>query len=210
MTWLTVLYKFFLLTLLIMLSACGSISDKTALAGEITVIAAEAPGESMDTGTSRYINPRATVNARELGSFDTGFNPKLKNRSHNIVRASDAINNQIIQPGELFSYNETVGPTSKKNGFKKGTIFIKGEKYEGYGGGVCQVSSTLYNAAVNAGMTIVERHDHSMPVDYVEQGNDAATSYGGIDFKFINEKPFPVVINSFVNDGTVSISINAV
>ncbi len=124
----------------------------------------------------------------ELGSFSTKFNPKQKGRSSNIKRASDSINSVVVNPGETFSYNETIGPTSRKNGYKLGTIFVKGEMFEGYGGGVCQVSSTLYNAAANAGMTIVERHDHSRPVPYVEKGKDAATSYGGVDFKFKNEK----------------------
>jgi vancomycin resistance protein YoaR len=153
---------------------------------------------------------QASRSGEALGAFETTFKAKQTNRSHNIARASDSINNQIIQPGETFSYNEAVGPTSKRRGYKKGMIFIRGEKHEGYGGGVCQVSSTLYNAAANAGMTIVERHDHSRPVDYVETGNDAATSYGGVDLKFKNEKPFPVIIKSQVQEGRVSVSINAV
>lgn len=148
--------------------------------------------------------------AKTLGSFSTEFNANNKRRTNNIVRASEAIDRHIVQPGETFSYNETVGPTSKENGYQLSTIFIKGKQFEGYGGGVCQVSSTLYNAAANAGMTIVERHDHSKPVPYVEKGKDAATSYGGIDFKFENNKTVPVKIESHVDGGTISIAICAV
>ena len=144
----------------------------------------------------------------ELGSYTTSFNTKEKNRCHNIMLASDTIDGCIVYPGEIFSFNETLGPTSRRCGYKKSTIFIKGNKYEGYGGGVCQVSTTLYNAAVNAGMTIIERHDHSRKVPYAKKGEDAATSYVGIDFKFQNDLSFPVVIYSYIDDGTISITIN--
>jgi vancomycin resistance protein YoaR len=155
-------------------------------------------------------SPQSRSLSQELGTFSTTFAAWRKNRSSNIKKASDKINSVVVKPGEVFSYNKTVGPTSRKNGYKLATIFIKGEKYEGYGGGVCQVSSTLYNAAANAGLEIVERHDHSRPVPYVEKGKEAATSYGGIDFKFKNNKPFPIQILSDVTDGTVSVTIKAV
>jgi vancomycin resistance protein YoaR len=143
-----------------------------------------------------------------LGTYSTTFAAWRKNRASNIKLASSSIDSVVVKPGEVFSYNKTVGPTSRKYGYKLATVFIKGEKYEGYGGGVCQVSSTLYNAAANAGLTIIERHDHSRPVPYVEKGKDAATSYGGVDFKFKNNKPFPIRINSTVADGTVSVTIS--
>ena len=190
------------ISLLLLLPGCTTASDRItetartrALTSELTVIAADNVEEESSLC---------------LGCFSTEFNAKNKRRTNNIVLASDKINQTVIEPGATFSYNETVGPTSKKNGFKLSTIFIRGEKYEGYGGGVCQVSSTLYNAAANAGMKIIERHDHSMPVDYVVKGKDAATSYGGIDFKFQNTKMFPVVIESHVEDGKITIALNAV
>jgi len=147
---------------------------------------------------------------RELATHETEFNAKEKNRSNNITRAAAAIDGHIVQPGEVFSYNETVGPTNEKRGYKKGIIFIKGEKAEGVGGGVCQVSTTLYNATANAGLTILERHDHSRPVTYAEEGDEAATSFGGIDFKFKNEKPFPIRINASVKEGTISVTISEI
>jgi len=145
---------------------------------------------------------------RELASHKTEFNAKEKNRVTNITRASSSINGHVVKPGETFSYNETVGPTNERRGYKEGTIFVQGEKKKGFGGGVCQVSTTLCIAADEAGMTIIERHDHSRPVTYAKEGEEAATSYGGIDFKFKNEKSYPIVIKSSVEGGTVSVSIN--
>ncbi|MCL2360229.1 MAG: VanW family protein [Defluviitaleaceae bacterium] len=148
-----------------------------------------------------------TTGGRVLGTHTTEFNEKEENRVNNITRASNSINGHVIQSGETFSYNQTIGPTIERRGYKKGIIFVDGEKKEGVGGGVCQVSTTLSIAAEEAGMTITERHDHSRPVSYAEEGDEAATSYGVIDFKFKNEKPFPVVINSTVQGGMISVDI---
>ena len=147
----------------------------------------------------------------ELSHHETKFDLAETNRNTNIALAAQAINGQIVDPGEIFSYNDTLGSTTRDRGYKKGTIFVNGKKAEGYGGGVCQVSSTLYNAAVNAGMTIIERHEHPQPVSYVERGKDAATSHnGGLDFRFQNNKSFPVVIHATVESGTVSVTISEV
>jgi len=147
---------------------------------------------------------------KELASHETEFNAKETNRGNNIARAAQSINGHVVQPGQTFSYNETVGPTNERRGYKKSTIFIEGEKKKGVGGGVCQVSTTLFNAAEDAGMTILERHDHSLPVTYAKSGEEAATSYGGIDFKFKNEKPYPIVINCTVGNGKIKVTINAI
>ena len=150
---------------------------------------------------------RPTTMGKALGTHTTEFNADEKNRVTNITNASNSINGHVVQSGETFSYNQTVGPTIERRGYKKGIIYVDGEKKEGFGGGVCQVSTTLSVAAENAGMKITERHDHSRPVSYAEEGDEAATSYGGLDFKFVNEKPFPVVINSTVHGGMISVDI---
>ena len=152
-------------------------------------------------------NPQPVATKRELASHKTEFNAKEQARNTNITRASNSINGHVVQPGGTFSYNETVGPTIERRGYKEGTIYVQGEKKKGFGGGVCQVSSTLSVAAEEAGMKIIERHDHSLPVTYAKEGEEAATSYGGIDFKFKNEKPFPVVIRSSVEGGTITVAI---
>ena len=148
------------------------------------------------------------ISGRELASHKTEFNAKDENRANNITRASSTINGHIVKPGETFSYNQTVGPTIERRGYEESIIYVEGEKKKGFGGGVCQVSTTLSVAADNAGMKIVERHDHSRPVSYAKEGDEAATSYGGIDFKFKNDKPYPVVIKSRVDGGTIHVSIH--
>jgi len=146
----------------------------------------------------------------QLSTFSTKFDPASdEGRAVNIKLASNAIDRVLVKPGEEFSFNRAVGPTTAKNGYKESVIYVSGKKDKGFGGGVCQVSSTLYNAANSAGMTIVERHDHSLPVGYVEAGKDAATSYGVKDFRFVNELTYPVVIVSQVLDGKITVSVNA-
>lgn len=144
-----------------------------------------------------------------LGEFSTNFNLKSVSRSENIRLAADNLNETIILPGEVFSYNETVGPTTKEMGYRLARIFVRGNERKGYGGGVCQVSTTLYNAALEAEMDIVERHPHSKEVHYVEEGKDAAVSYGGIDLKIANPYDTPVKINADVVDNEVMVKIVA-
>lgn len=145
-----------------------------------------------------------------LSQFNTSFKNTKKSTGNNISLASVAVDQKIILPGEIFSFNNTVGPTTKKRGYMLGRIFIKGKDSKGYGGGVCQVSSTIYNAALLAGLEIIERHPHSKPVKYVPADKDAATSYGGKDFKFKNNKSFPILINSYIQDENIYIAIETV
>ena len=142
-----------------------------------------------------------------LGEYTTKFSAEPKARNENISHAAKTIDNTVIGPGETFSYNATVGPTTKNNGYKRARIFVRGKKAFGYGGGVCQVSSTLYNAAAAADMEIIERHSHSLPVEYVPKGKDAATSYGGIDLKFKNTRSYPVEIDTKVTENSVTVQI---
>jgi len=159
----------------------------------------------------RGANPQTIVpNVSVLASHETKFNSNEKNRSANISLAAESINGKVVSPGEVFSFNEAVGPTIESRGYKEDIIFIDGEKHKGFGGGVCQVSTTLHGAAEEAGMTILERHDHSRPVGYAKPGDEAATSYGGIDFKFKNDKQYAVRINAGVTDGRVCVSLHSV
>ena len=150
------------------------------------------------------------IEYEELASFSTNFNPGAVNRNYNIKLTAELMNGVILPPGETFSFNETLGPSSQRTGFKLSEIFIRGKKVKGYGGGVCQVSSTLFNAAEQAGLTIVERHSHSKKVDYVEEGRDATTSYGGYDLKFTNNYNFPVLIEAKAEKNIITMTILAV
>ena len=155
-----------------------------------------------------YILPTQTLMPVKLSaSFATTYENGGKNRIHNIRRAAEAINGAEIAPGGEFSYNDAVGPTTKANGYKKARIFVRGKDAEGYGGGVCQVSSTLYNAAESAGLTVLERHPHSKAVTYVAKDRDAATSFGGIDLRLSNPYPFAVRIKAEGTDTMVTVTV---
>jgi hypothetical protein len=142
-----------------------------------------------------------------LGEFSTEFGDSIAARKANIALASKSINGAVVQPGEIFSYNDTIGPTTQGNGYQKAGIFVNGKQSFGYGGGVCQVSSTLFNAVQRAGLEVIERHNHSRRVTYVPKGKDAATSYGVIDFRFRNNMSYPVSIESSVSGSKILIKI---
>lgn len=150
-------------------------------------------------------------NANQLGHHETYFDATDINRGTNISLAAASINGQIVQPNEIFSYNKTIGSTTAAYGYKQSVIYVSGKKAISYGGGVCQVSTTLCNAAMNANMTIIERHDHSAPVTYAKAGKEAATSHNGnLDFRFQNDNDYPVIIHASVDDGRIFVRINKV
>ena len=143
-------------------------------------------------------------------SLTTDYNEKVKNRTTNLVIATKTINGVTLQPGDTFSFNETIGKTTWAKGYRPAKIFVRGKEEEGMGGGICQVSSTLYNAADFGGMEIVERHPHSKKVGYVKEGRDAATSYGGVDLKFKNVLDYPVKIVAQAAGGKLTVALEAV
>jgi vancomycin resistance protein VanW len=129
-----------------------------------------------------------------MASYATTFNAADKNRSDNVRLAARKINGTTLFPGEIFSFNEIVGPRETEYGFKEAMELVGGEFVPGIGGGVCQVSSTLYNAALLAGLKVTERTNHSRPLRYVPPGRDATVAYGSIDFKFINNNLLPIMV----------------
>lgn len=143
----------------------------------------------------------------KLSEYTTTLGETYDGRVNNIILSSIAIDRIRIAPGEEFSFNDVVGVATPEKGYEKATIFLDGEKVKDYGGGICQVSSTLYNAALEAGLEITERHPHSMKVTYVPEGRDAATSMGSKDLKFINNFSFPIEINSYVGENTFTCEI---
>ena len=108
------------------------------------------------------------------GQFTTWFNPAKKSRTQNIIKAAQALNDYFLAPGQEFSFNEVVGPRTKEAGYNEAPIILNNQFVEGIGGGVCQVSSTLYNVLLRTNLPITERHPHSLPVRYVPKGMDAA------------------------------------
>jgi len=142
-----------------------------------------------------------------LAKYTTIYDAGVANRAHNIALAAKTINGTILLPGETFSYNKVLGNPSKANGYKLGTAYVGGKVVDSYGGGICQVSSTLYNSVLYANLEIVERYNHSYVVNYVPAGRDATVSYGGKDFKFKNTRNYPIKIVANAKNGVASVSI---
>ncbi|NPV90449.1 MAG: hypothetical protein HPY50_06730 [Firmicutes bacterium] len=144
---------------------------------------------------------------RLLSTFTTRFDPGLINRTYNIKIAADAINQMIIKPGEVFSFNDVVGPRSEETGYREALVIYMGEFVPGVGGGVCQVSSTLYNALLRADVKIVERNNHSLIIDYVLLGTDATVQYGSQDLKFENDTGHNLIIQTKVEKNTLTVQL---
>lgn len=152
-------------------------------------------------------NTQVTTNI--VGSFTTNLTDKTEGRLHNINLAISKLDGTVVKAGETFSFNDTIGPREEKDGYKEAIIFDgHGNKTKGFGGGVCQVTTTLYNAAKNAGLEIEERHEHSRDVPYIEDGADATVSfYGNEDLKFKNTKNYDIIINASATDDNVIVNI---
>ena len=141
---------------------------------------------------------------QKMGAYTTYFNQNDRGRCENIAIAASLIDGVTIQPYGEFSFNQTVGKRTKEAGFQKAKIIVDGEYVEGVGGGVCQVSTTLYNALLKSGLTVEEYHPHSLKVAYVEASRDAMVS-SCCDLKFSNPYPFPVYLFARVCDGGVAV-----
>ena len=125
------------------------------------------------------------------------------NRNNNISQACKYISGTILQPGEQFSFNKVVGVRTYERGFREATVILGGQYEQGLGGGICQVSSTLYNAVAKADLKVVERNNHAWPSDYVLTGCDATVDYPALDFKFENNTDFQVIVVMWFKDNTV-------
>ena len=165
----------------------------------------------------KYIKPE--ISTSDIGTeafpdlltkFSTRYEPGNVNRTTNLKLASDKINGTVLLPGEEFSYNKVVGERTIAAGYKEAAIYSGGEVVDGLGGGICQISSTLYNVAVQANMEITERSNHQFVTSYIEAGKDATVVYGYIDFKFKNTRNYPVKIESSVNGGIAEMKIYGV
>jgi vancomycin resistance protein YoaR len=138
-----------------------------------------------------------------LSEFSTSIAGSSAGRRENIKKAVSAIDGTLISPGESFSFNEKVGPRVSERGYKIAPVMVRGELVPGVGGGVCQVSTTLYNAVLLAGLKVVRREHHARPVKYVSPGRDATVVYGYIDLIFKNDKDAPIYIQGEVKGGRI-------
>lgn len=142
-----------------------------------------------------------------LAQASTRFSERERNRSHNIRQATERVNGVVLLPGDVFSYNQTVGPRTLREGFRKAPVIVNGELVPGDGGGVCQVSSTLYMAALQAGLQIVQRNKHAFPIGYAPAGLDATVVYGVLDLRFRNNTEYPIAIIAQAKRGRMQVSI---
>lgn len=127
-----------------------------------------------------------------LGSYATSLRGRTPAQAFNAQRAAQALDGAVIGPGESFSFNRRVGPWNAGSGYRKAPASYDGELMPSYGGGVCQTSTTLYNAALLAGLDVVERHRHIRPPTYVAPGRDAAVAVPGVDLRLRNPYPYAV------------------
>lgn len=143
----------------------------------------------------------------KLGNYSTRYDPSNYNRSNNIELSTEKIDGTIIMPGETFSYNQTVGERTIAAGYKEAGAYAGGKVVQDVGGGICQTSSTLYNAVLLANLEIVDRSNHQFLTSYVSAGRDATVSWGSIDFKFKNNREYPIKIEAKSKNGVCEMSI---
>lgn len=154
-----------------------------------------------------YFDLAAELFNDTLASCTTQFNSGLKGRTTNVKLAAQKINGVILNPGEVFSFNDTVGKRTAEAGFENATIYTSNGMEDGLGGGICQVSSTLYNATLYADLETVERRNHKYKVTYVKLGTDATVAWGSIDFRFKNSRNYPVKIEATVSGNSLTVAI---
>ena len=143
----------------------------------------------------------------KLAKYTTRYDASNKNRANNILLASEKIDGTIVMPGETFSYNKVVGNRTSSAGYKEAPIYVNGKVVDGIGGGICQVSSTLYNSVLLANLEIVSRRNHYFMTSYVPASLDATVSYGSIDFQFKNTRSYPIKIVCNSDNGVCCVEI---
>jgi vancomycin resistance protein VanW len=143
----------------------------------------------------------------EIGGYATSLYGRTSSQRHNARLAAEELNGTIIPPGAVFSYNATVKSWSVDRGYVKAPVSYDGELIRAFGGGVCQTSTTLYNAALLAGLPILERHSHTFAAHYAPPGQDAAVAHPGIDLRFRNPYAWPVRIRALAKNGRIEVRL---
>ena len=165
----------------------------------------------------KYTSPEITIDQISasvfpdiVSTFTTKYDASATGRATNISLVAKAIDGKVIMPGETFSFNQVVGNTTKEKGYQLATSYINGKMAQDYGGGTCQVSTTLYNAVLRANLEIVERRNHTYIVSYVDLGTDATIAYPTTDFKFKNTRNYAVKIVASAKNGILKIELYGV
>lgn len=145
-----------------------------------------------------------------LATYSTKYDGANINRANNLEIACEKINDKVVLAGETFSYNKTLGERTIAAGYKEAKVYENGEVVDGIGGGICQVSSTLYNTVLMANMEVTERRNHQFVTSYTPAGRDATVVYGMTDFKFKNTRKYAIKIKATCSNGIVTISIHGI
>ncbi|GAB4248624.1 MAG: VanW family protein [Thermoleophilia bacterium] len=186
--------------------------DREATAEALTQAAQSTTDRVAEVQTKETLPERTTEQAREMGievaigSFTTEFGGS-ENRRDNVQRAAELINGTLIAPGEEFDFNTVVGQRTADNGFKTAPVIINGKLEDSLGGGICQVSTTLFNAAFFAGLDITARTNHSLYISHYPTGRDATVSWGGPDLRFRNDTDGWILIKSASSRSSVTFVI---
>ncbi|MEC0370748.1 VanW family protein [Paenibacillus chibensis] len=158
------------------------------------------------------LNPEITVSSlktegveRKIIEFSTSLGTSAAGRAYNVSSAAQAMDGMVLKPGDLFDYAKVIAKAEEKYGFREAPVILNGKLVPGIGGGICQVSSTVYNAALRTGLQIVERRNHSLPVSYLPKGQDATFAEGSINFRFKNTTGKTLIIRAQVEDNTLTV-----
>lgn len=173
----------------------------TELPSQIEITASEVPASQ----TTEQLQALAFDGI--IGEYTTRFNVNDENRSTNLKLAANKMDKSLLKPGDILSFNQTVGQRTLESGYKDAYVIINNEYVQGVGGGICQVSSTLYSAAVLADLPIVERYPHAMAISYIPLGQDATVSYPDLDLKFKNDSPSLIYIRTEVKPGVLTVRL---
>ncbi len=189
---------------------------KLDVAQTVASLLKNGPQALKDGETAKIVvtEEKPAVTAADLGqvgtliaSFSTDYGSSSSNRRHNVETAANHINGTLLAPNGVFSYNDIVGPRDRSLGWRDAPTYQDGQVVPGPGGGVCQVSTTLYNAVLRGNLKVVQRSHHSMPVHYVPAGCDATVAYDSIDFKFQNSTPGPLYVHARARGGRLTFNL---
>lgn len=163
---------------------------------------------TLNPANNTISNQTTTVQETKISSFSTPIVDDHENRINNIKITCSRISGTIVKSNQEFSFCEVVGQPSSEDGYKEAHAFVDGELVNAIGGGNCQVSTTIYNAAKKIdGVEITERHEHDKPVGYIEMGKDATVAYDYLDLKFENNNEFDLKLKAYIKDDKVCVDI---
>lgn len=167
-----------------------------------------APSENKSVENTNSSNNSSKDMKTEIASFTTKIYSKDSDRQNNVTKACSTLNDTTVKNGATFSFTNTIGKTSSAKGYEKANVFQDGKVIEAMGGGLCQVSTTLYNAVLKVkDLKVTERHSHSNSVPYIKSGKDAAVAYGSYDFKFVNNTGKTIKIKASNTKNNITIKI---